>query len=138
MTGTSTKPTEVVQKHVAPSGVAHLLLFSWCQIIVYFDRGIVSGVLDFISDEVDGAESKFRAGLLGGMFMIGFMIAAPLFVRLAQRSASWTIYSMVIGLSCCAYLPLRHTLLPIRLRHCFWCGGYLELERLRFARWLRR
>ena len=46
----------------------HLALFSWCQILVYFDRGIVSGMLNNITKEVDGAHSKFlaaRAARLG-------------------------------------------------------------------------
>ena len=76
----------------------HLALFSWCQILVYFDRGSVSGMLNNITKEVDGAHSKFLAGFLGGMFMIGYMIASPLFVRLSQKSRSWTIYAIIIGL----------------------------------------
>ena len=98
MSTSVTKSKLELDRPLPLSGVAHLMLFSWCQILVYFDRGVVSGVLDYISKEVDGAQSKFQAGLLGGMFMVGFMIAAPFFVRLAQRGRDWTIYSIVIGL----------------------------------------
>jgi MFS family permease len=77
---------------------AHLALFSWCQILVYFDRGVVAGMLDYITKEVEGVESNLRAGLLAGMFMIGYMIASPLFVRLSQNSRSWTVYAIIIGL----------------------------------------
>lgn len=77
----------------------HLVLFCWCQAVVYFDRGLVSGMLDSITEEVEGAQSKFLAGFLGGMFMIGYMVASPLFVRLSQRSRVWTLYSIMIGLT---------------------------------------
>jgi len=76
----------------------HLFLFCWCQVVVYFDRGLVSGMLASITEEVAGAESKFLAGFLGGTFMIGYMLASPLFVRLSQRSRLWTLYSIMIGL----------------------------------------
>ena len=77
----------------------HLILFCWCQAVVYFDRGLVSGLLESITKEVDGAQSKFFAGFLGGTFMIGYMVASPLFVRLSQRSRLWTLYSIMIALT---------------------------------------
>jgi MFS family permease len=33
------------------------------------------------------------------MFMVGFMVASPLFVRLSQISKDWQIYSIIMGLS---------------------------------------
>ena len=81
---------------------AHLALFCWCQILVYFDRGVVSGMVDQITREVPGADSKFLAGFLGGMFMVGYMIASPLFVRLSQNSRSWKVYAILIGLGALA------------------------------------
>lgn len=55
-------------------------------------------MLESITKEVDGAQSKFLAGFLGGMFMVGYMLASPLFVRLSQISPKWTIYAILIGL----------------------------------------
>jgi MFS family permease len=84
------------------SAIAHLALFCWCQVLVYYDRGIISGMVDHITQEVPGAESKFLAGFLGGMFMVGFMVASPLFVRLSQISRSWKLYAIIIGLGALA------------------------------------
>lgn len=80
----------------------HLALFCWCQVLVYFDRGVISGMVDHITDEVPGAQSKFLAGFLGGMFMVGYMVASPLFVRLSQNSRAWKIYAILIGLGALA------------------------------------
>lgn len=84
------------------SARTHLALFCWCQILVYFDRGVISGMVDPITLEVPGADSKFLAGFLGGMFMVGYMIASPLFVRLSQISREWKIYAIIIGLGALA------------------------------------
>ena len=81
---------------------SHLALFCWCQVLVYFDRGIISGMIDHITNEVPGAQSKFVAGFLGGMFMVGYMLASPLFVRLSQNSRAWKIYAILIGLGALA------------------------------------
>ena len=93
------KPKEDTDRRHILGPKSHLALFCWCQIIVYFDRGVVSGMLSHISDEVPGAESKFVAGFLGGMFMLGYMIASPLFVRLSQQSRDWTVYAIVLGMA---------------------------------------
>ena len=98
----STKPKDDFGGRGLLGAKAHLALFCWCQTLVYFDRGVVSGMVDQITKEVPGAESKFLAGFLGGMFMIGYMIASPLFVRISQISRSWKIYAILMGLGALA------------------------------------
>lgn len=100
--GVSRKAKQDVPGRNILSARAHLALFCWCQTLVYFDRGVISGMVDPITLEVPGANSKFLAGFLGGMFMVGYMVASPLFVRLSQISREWKIYAITIGLGALA------------------------------------
>jgi MFS family permease len=98
----SSKPKEDFGGRSVLGPRAHLALFCWCQVLVYFDRGVISGMVDQITKEVPGAQSKFLAGFLGGMFMVGYMLASPLFVRLSQISRAWKMYAILIGLGALA------------------------------------
>jgi MFS family permease len=80
------------------SPVQHLALFCVCQTLVYYDRGVLAGMLKYIEVEL-GNLSGIQSGLLPSMFMVGFMIASPLFVRLSQISRDWQVYTIIIGLS---------------------------------------
>jgi len=80
------------------SPVQHLVLACVCQTLVYYDRGVLAGMLKYIEVEL-GNLSGIQSGLLPSMFMVGFMIASPLFVRLSQRSRDWQVYTIIMGLS---------------------------------------
>ena len=79
------------------SANVHLAIFVAMEILIYFDRGVLSILLPFIKKEF-GNLSGFESGLLGGIFMLGYMIASPVFARLGQRSPTWTLRSIGIGL----------------------------------------
>jgi len=66
--------------------------------MVYYDRGVLAGMEKYIVKELNNL-SSLESRLLPSMFMIGYMLASPLFVRLSQRSRDWQIYSIIIGLS---------------------------------------
>ena len=55
-------------------------------------------MLKYIEVEL-GNLSGIQSGLLPSMFMVGFMIASPLFVRLSQISRDWQVYTIIMGLS---------------------------------------
>jgi MFS family permease len=65
-----------------------------CQIINYFDRGAVSGLVKPLGAEFE--LSKFEQGMIGGAFMLGYMIFAPLSGFLTQYFRGTRI--MAVGL----------------------------------------
>jgi MFS transporter, Spinster family, sphingosine-1-phosphate transporter len=79
---------------------AHLVIFCACQVAVYFDRGVIAGLLSYMKKEVHGINSDFQAGLVPGIFMVGYMFTSPFFVRLSQVSEEWQVYSITMGLGC--------------------------------------
>jgi MFS family permease len=79
------------------SPVQHLVLFCVCQTLVYYDRGVLAGMMKYIEIELGGL-SGTQSGLLPSMFMVGFMIASPLCVRLSQKGRDWQVYTIIMGL----------------------------------------
>jgi MFS family permease len=59
-----------------------LVFLVLCQIVNYFDRGAVSGLVKPVGDHFD--LSKFERGMIGAAFMLGYMIFAPMAGFLAQ------------------------------------------------------
>ncbi|KAF4719437.1 Protein spinster 3 [Perkinsus olseni] len=74
----------------------HLAFFTLCEILVYFDRGLIAGLNLYLKDSLNLTD--FEVGLLGGMFILGYVVASPLFAILGQVSGVWTIRSICIGL----------------------------------------
>ncbi|EER08677.1 Hexuronate transporter, putative [Perkinsus marinus ATCC 50983] len=74
----------------------HLVFFTLCEILVYFDRGLIAGLNLYLKNSLDLTD--FQVGLLGGMFILGYVVASPLFAILGQLSGVWTIRSICIGL----------------------------------------
>ncbi|KAG2392040.1 hypothetical protein C9374_013525 [Naegleria lovaniensis] len=52
-------------------------------LFIYFDRGVVSGILDKLEKKWD--LSKSEQGGLGSAFMVGYMIFGPIFAQLAVK-----------------------------------------------------
>nr|ABV22147.1 transporter [Perkinsus chesapeaki] len=74
----------------------HLIFFTICEILVYFDRGLIAGLNLYLKDSLNLTD--FEVGLLGGMFILGYVVASPIFALLGQISGVWTIRSICIGL----------------------------------------
>ena len=74
-------------KELNPLGI--LLLFSSMNLIICMDRGVFGAVLSAIKEEFNFDETK--AGLLGSSFMLGFMIASPIFACLSRKYSSRTL-----------------------------------------------
>ena len=95
--GTDRNRAHVVVHERKMGPVAHLLIFTTVQLLVYFDRGILAQMLDKVGEQFD-VTSYTQKGVLGGAFMLGYIVAAPLFALLAKRSQEWTVLSIVLGL----------------------------------------
>jgi len=75
-------------------GAAHLAYFTLVQLLVYFDRSVLSGLLG--SAEFDFQIDGFKSGLLGSGFMGGFVATSPMVALVAgARTAPW----MCLGLA---------------------------------------
>ena len=59
-----------------------LIFLVCCQIVNYFDRGAVSGLVKPLGEYFE--LSKFEQGLIGAAFMLGYMVFAPLSGFLTQ------------------------------------------------------
>ncbi|KAF4728596.1 Protein spinster 3, partial [Perkinsus olseni] len=75
---------------------AHLVFFTSCYILIFFDRGLIAGLNLHLKETL--SLTNFEAGVIGGMFILGYVIASPLFAILGQVSRVWTIRSICIGL----------------------------------------
>lgn len=74
----------------------HLVFFTSCFALIFFDRGFIAGSNLHLKDSL--GLTDFQLGLIGGMFILGYVLAAPLFALLGQVSGKWTIRSICIGL----------------------------------------
>jgi MFS family permease len=66
-----------------------LIVFTACQLVNYFDRGVIGGELVAMTRDaaLELEHSEPRQGALQSGFVIGFMLAAPIFAALAHRFA---------------------------------------------------
>lgn len=71
------------------------------QLLIYADRGIVAGLLDYV--EVKFSIDKVQSGLLGTIFLAGFMLMSPVAAAVSnQGEAAWRVIGrglLVWGLS---------------------------------------
>ena len=67
-----------------------LLLFFCSQLLIYFDRGLISAVLPALSSVFHLSSSQ--CGLIGSSFILGYMLACPLF---AFFSRSISVYRLM-------------------------------------------
>ncbi|KAF4682744.1 Protein spinster 3 [Perkinsus olseni] len=74
----------------------HLVFFTSCYILIFFDRGLIAGLNLHLKDHLH--LTNFEVGVVGGMFILGYIIASPLFAILGQVSGVWTIRSICTGL----------------------------------------
>jgi MFS family permease len=99
-----------------------LVIFTACQLANYFDRGVIGGELVAMTRDpvLELEHSEPRQGALQSGFVIGFMLAAPLFAALAHRFAPtkliavgllvWIASSLTAG-----FAPNYGTLLAARI-----------------------
>lgn len=64
---------------------------------MYLDRGVLSSLVPALQDDARIHLSNFQAGVLGSVFMFGFMIASPLFANASQTIHPFTL--IAIGIS---------------------------------------
>jgi MFS transporter, Spinster family, sphingosine-1-phosphate transporter len=80
------------------SPVMLLTLFTSVNILVFIDRGALAAVVSLLKDKDDGLDlSSFEAGSLGSVFILGYMIASPIFAYESQFIHP--NYLMTIGLT---------------------------------------
>jgi len=90
-----------------------VLLFSFINLLAYFDRGALSAVLEDVSDNLSLTETQ--TGLLGSVFMVGYMIGSPIMAHLVHTMEPFFVFSIGLGVWCASvglcgvsnsYLPL--------------------------------
>ncbi|KAF4719436.1 Protein spinster 3, partial [Perkinsus olseni] len=75
----------------------HLCYLTLAYALVYCDQGLFAGFNVYLGKEGLGF-SDVEVGILGGLFILGFVVMSPLFARIGQISGVWTIRSIYIGM----------------------------------------
>jgi MFS family permease len=76
-------------------GSAVLWLFTLCQLLIFYDRGMVAGFLPAIQRDLGGV-SDTSMGLMGSGFIFGYMLACPLFAFFSKTYSPYKL--MAVGL----------------------------------------
>lgn len=77
------------------AGSSTLWLFTACQILIFYDRGMVAGFLPSVQRDIGGL-SDTEAGVLGSGFIFGYMLACPLFAFFSKSISPYKL--MALGL----------------------------------------
>lgn len=80
-----------------------LVVYTVINLLSYFDRGALSGVLEDISLDFGGVSGAQR-GLLGSAFMVGYMIASPIFAHLVTKFEPFRVMASGLFIWCLATL----------------------------------
>lgn len=78
-----------------------LFLFTLCQILIFFDRGMVAGFLPSVQAELGGLTDT-EAGLLGSGFIFGYMLACPMFAFFSKTVSPYKLMALGLFLWICA------------------------------------
>jgi len=65
---------------------------------MYMDRGALAALITTLEDDPDLNLSNFDAGVLGSVFMFGFMLASPLFANASQTIHAFTLISIGVSI----------------------------------------
>jgi MFS transporter, Spinster family, sphingosine-1-phosphate transporter len=84
------------------SPVMLLVLFTSINILIYLDRGALAAVLsDLESHKNKGLGlSSLESGMLGSVFILGYMMASPIFAFFAQTVHPFYLMSIGLGMWC--------------------------------------
>lgn len=78
------------------SPVSLLVYLCLLNILMYLDRGVLSSLVPALQDDSRVHLSNFQAGVLGSVFMFGFMIASPIFANASQTIHPFTLIAIGI------------------------------------------
>ena len=76
------------------SPVSLLVYFCLLNILMYIDRGAVASLVTAFEDDPDLKLTNFQAGIVGSVFMFGFMIASPIFANASQSVHAFTLITV--------------------------------------------
>ena len=86
-----------------------LAYFTVTNLFIYLDRGALSAVVSDLKDSSGLGISSSEAGLLGSIFMLGYIAASPIYAHLAQYAhplflmttgmAIWSMATLLAGLA---------------------------------------
>jgi MFS family permease len=82
--------------HLSP--VMLLVYFCVLNILMYLDRGVLSSLLPALQDDSRMHLSDFQSGILGSVFMFGFMIASPIFAYSSQTVHPFNLIAIGIAI----------------------------------------
>ncbi len=85
------------------------------------DGGTLSFIVHWFQARVGFKPEDALLGLLGTAFMLVYMIGAPVFARLAERTSRWTIvgFGVILWSLASGASGLAHTFLLLLLTRCF-------------------
>jgi len=75
------------------AGSSVLILFTICQWLIFYDRGMVAGFLPAIQESVGGLGDT-QMGLLGSGFIFGYMLACPMFAFASRTYSPYKLMSI--------------------------------------------
>lgn len=76
-------------------GKAVLMLFTCINLLVFIDRGALAAVIPLLKESSGLGLNSVEAGSLGSAFMLGYVLASPIFAYFSSRVHP--MYLMVIG-----------------------------------------
>jgi MFS family permease len=83
------------------SAAGMLAVYTFINLLSYFDRGVLSGTLEDISADFTHVNGTQR-GLLGSAFMVGYMVASPIFAHLVTKFEPFRVMAAGLFIWCCA------------------------------------
>lgn len=90
-------------ERVKISNVSMLVFLTSINLMIYIDRGVLASILTTLENPDDGTNqaglglTEVQGGALGSIFMLGYMIAGPIFAYYAQTIQP--LFLIAIGLS---------------------------------------
>ena len=89
-------------KVIELSPLKMLIFFTTVNILIYLDRGALAAVVTRLTSSKDHGLnlSSLEAGSLGSVFILGYMIASPIFAYNAQFIHPLYLMSIGLGMWC--------------------------------------
>ena len=96
-----------------------LLVFISINFINYMDRGVVAAVQELFSKEL--GLTNFQSGVVAATFMVGFVLASPIFAHLVHRFNGMRLIAVGLSVWCISTVSggLSKTLYTLALFRMF-------------------
>ena len=75
----------------------HLVFLTLLEIIIYADKSFLNAAQALLKNE-NIVTKDDNSGILATLFVVGFMLASPIFTAMGRRSPRASIYSIIVGM----------------------------------------